>query len=108
MNYDPNLTNSGKCAKQTVELTFQMWDYKKTMTTEIRGNTTGLSVIEAAVENIYDELGGDEGQIVLERGEDDNLYCELWEWELHEMLVSARIVSIEPQGTVADLLAGKN
>ncbi|WP_249509223.1 DUF5406 family protein, partial [Escherichia coli] len=28
MNYDPNLTSCGRMAKQTVRLTFGLWEYR--------------------------------------------------------------------------------
>ncbi len=97
MNYDPNLTCSGRMADQTVELTFQQWEYTATRTTTVGGNCTGLSVIESAVENIFDDLGGKDGEIILSKPNGDTLSCELWEAKLADMLVSARIVSITPE-----------
>ena len=104
-NYDPNLTNCGKCAEHTVELTFQMWDYTKTIRTTVGGNTRGLSVIECAVENIEEDLGGEDGRIVLKRRGGATLECELWEEKLSDMLVAARIVSIKPDGDVNEFLS---
>lgn len=97
MNYDPNLTNSGNMADQTVELTFQRWEYVTTRTTVVGGNSNGLSVIERAVENVFEELGGSAGEIRLAKPNGDVLICELWETELSEMLVGARIISIAPK-----------
>ena len=97
MNYDPNLTNSGRMADQTVELTFQQWEYTATRTTTVGGNCTGLSVIESAVDNIFDDLGGEDGEIVLSKPNGDTLACELWENKLADMLVGARITAITPE-----------
>jgi hypothetical protein len=96
MNYDPNLTNSGRMATQTVELTFQQWEYTATKTTTVGGNCTGLDVIESAIGNIEEELGYDAGEIILTNAAGDTLGCELWENKLEDMLVCARIVSITP------------
>lgn len=100
MNYDPNMTNSGRCARQTVELTFQMREYSKTITTTVGGNCTGLSVIQSAVENVIEELGGEDGAIVLEKPNGDTLECDMWDTDLEEILVSARITEIVPDGDV--------
>lgn len=105
MNYDPNLTNSGRMAKQTVRLTFAQWEYRKTIETEVGGNCTGLTVIECAVDNIYDQLPTDRHDcvyLVMEAtdGSGDTLTCEDDEdqgddW-LKDMLVCAEIVAIQP------------
>ena len=105
MNYDPNLTMSGNMAKQTVKLTFGIWEYRKEMLVEIKGNTNGLSVIRAAVSFAFDDLpfekhGREEiTYIVLIKGEDE-MRCDDDEdkgedW-LENMLVGAEIISIVP------------
>ena len=103
MNYDPNMTSSGRMAKQTVRLTFGCWDYRKTVETVVGGNCTGFNVIDTAVGRVYEELPEERGAvyIVLERG-DDTLYCDAdeergEEW-LRDMLIAAEIVAIEPDG----------
>ncbi len=96
MDYDPNLTSSGRMANQTVELTFQMWEYTKTMTISVGGNCTGLDVIECAIGNIEDELGGDSGEIILTNSDGDELSVELWDCKLEDILVGARITAISP------------
>lgn len=96
MNYDPNFTSSGRMATQTVELTFQTWEYSATKTTTVGGNCTGLSVIESAIGNIEDELGGDDGELILTNAAGEELGAELWENKLEDMLVCARIVAITP------------
>jgi hypothetical protein len=105
MNYDPNLTNSGRMAKQTVRLTFAQWEYRKTIETEVGGNCTGLTVIECAVDNVYDSLPRNRHDCAyLEMGavdgSGDTLICEDDEdsgdeW-LKDMLVCAEIVAIRP------------
>lgn len=96
MNYDPNLTTSGRMATQIVELTFQQWEYKATKTTTVGGNCNGLSVIECAIGNIEKQLGYDDGEIILTNADGGTLGCELWENKLEDMLVCARIVAIMP------------
>lgn len=103
MDYDPNMVYSGRMANQQVRLTFGLWDYRNEMTVTVGGNCQGLTVIEAATENAYEMLFGDEeddasASIVLTRAngdrllcEDDNSECENW---LKNMLIAAEIVSI--------------
>jgi len=105
MNYDPNMTTCGLSAKQTVELTFQQWEYFKTMTATVAGNATGLSVIKCAVDIALEELGGENGRIVLQKPNGDTLECELWEHDLPSMLVGARITEIVAAGTVEEMLS---
>nr|MCD4237043.1 DUF5406 domain-containing protein [Escherichia coli] len=50
MNYDPNLTSCGRMAKQTVRLTFGLWEYRETFEVTVGGNLTGLDVISCAIE----------------------------------------------------------
>lgn len=83
-------------ATQTVELTFQQWEYTATKTTTVGGNCTGLGVIESAIDNIEEELGYDDGEIILTNAAGDTLRCELWENKLEDMLVCARIIAIKP------------
>lgn len=107
MNYDPNLTNSGRMAIQLVKLTFASWEYRGQMTIEVGGNCTGLTVIKSAVGSAFDAL--DEKReserrpvaIVLtnETGdtltvEDDDNKGEDW---LSDMCIGAEIVSIKPK-----------
>lgn len=102
-NYDPNLTSSGNMAKQTVELTFQQWQFSTTRTVTVGGNCTGLSVIETAIENVYDTLpttgydavyieltDADQGELIVEDLDERD-----YDW-LNSLLVSARITAIEP------------
>lgn len=96
MNYDPNLTCCGNMAQQTVELTFQSWEYTTTKTVVVGGNCTGLAVIDFAINKVEEELGYDEGVLELTDDAGNVLESELWENPLEEMLVGARIISICP------------
>ncbi len=105
MNYDPNMTNSGRMAKQTVRLTFGMWEYRKTVETEVGGNCTGLTVIDCAVSNVYEELPENRygaTYLVMKSLADpeDTLQCEDDEdqggYWLKDMLVGAEIIAIRP------------
>lgn len=108
MNYDPNLTNSGRMAKQTVRLTFGVWDYRKMFEVEVGGNCTGLTVIDAAVGKVLQELpvttrwgDGEVSILLLEKTadgeveelevEDEELQYDEW---LKDMLIAAEIVAI--------------
>ena len=105
MDYDPNLTNSGRMAKQTVRLTFGMWEYRKTVETEVGGNCTGLTVIECAVDNVFESLPENHygaPYLVMQslKNPEDTLQCEDDEdhgdeW-LKDMLISAEIIAIRP------------
>jgi hypothetical protein len=114
MNYDPNLTCSGRMAKQAVRLTFGLWRYRAEMQVEVGGNCTGLIVIDCAVGIAYGQLeqrsirlSDDTYAVIqmadpsapdstLECGEDDGgdrLRGEGW---LKDMLIGAEITSITP------------
>jgi len=111
MNYDPNLMLSGKMAKQTIVLKFQMWDYTKTVEHTVTGNIPGFLAIEGAVSAFYETLPTvrilteagfeDAVEIVLENPTGDTMTCEDGELEgedwLKDMLVSAEIIAIEPE-----------
>lgn len=107
MNYDPNLTNCGRMADQQVKLTFAIWEYRKEMIVPVGGNTTGLSVIRAAISFAFDKLptekfGSEEvAYIELVKANGDEMRCddeddngEDW---LADMCIAAEIISIAPQ-----------
>ena len=107
MNYDPNLTLCGRMAKQTVRLTFGLWEYRETFEVTVGGNLTGLDVISCAIESLYATLpyeevedertGGTDIMATINIGgltcQDEDLSGELW---LAGMLISAEIIRIEP------------
>jgi len=98
MNYDPNLTTSGRMATQTIELTFQQWEYTATFTTTVGGNCRGYNIFDAAIDNVFEDLGGEDGEMTLKKENGDTLAVELWEDDImKDMLVGARIVAIEPK-----------
>ncbi|WP_313240407.1 DUF5406 family protein [Stutzerimonas kunmingensis] len=106
MDYDPNLTNSGRMAKQTVRLTFAQWKYRAVVEQMVGGNCTGLTVIDCAVENAWEALpenahGAPYLVMEAQDGSGDTLYCaddeEHGEDWLKDMLISAEIVSICPK-----------
>lgn len=108
MNYDPNLTNCGRMADQQVKLTFAIWEYRKEMIVPVGGNTTGLSVIRAAISFAFDKLPtekfGDQDVAYIEllrqsdeatmRCDDEDDNGEDW---LADMCIAAEIISIAPQ-----------
>jgi hypothetical protein len=109
VNYDTNLVSSGRMAKQTVVLSLQMWDYHAEMTVTVGGNTSGLEVIQSAVENAYETLykaseSGIAALTLTKAGGEDTLLCEDEDEQgdqwLKEMVVGARITSIVPDGTI--------
>jgi len=106
MNYDPNLTNCGRMAKQKVRLTFGVWKYRTTRETIVGGNCLGLEVIDCAVSNVFEELdykeirGEQIEEIILEDADGNTLHCDDdedrdEEW-LKNMLVAAEILEIVP------------
>lgn len=109
MDYDPNLTNSGRMAIQTVRLTFGLWESRKEIEVKVGGNCTGLAIIDAAISNAYDKLErrsiyGSDGSYAVMYFEHpvtgDSLECEDEEDEdeewLKDMLIKAEIVDIQP------------
>lgn len=113
MDYDPNLTNSGRMAKQTVRLTFGLWKYRKEMEVQVGGNCTGLRVIDSAVEQAYenlDRLGvymSDDTYAVIYMNSTDgteSMECADEEDEredfLKNMLIKAEIVDIQPDDSI--------
>ena len=104
MNYDPNLVCSGRFADHKIKLTFGQWDYRAEMIAEVGGNCMGLTVIESAVSEAYDQLPTMHSYelkfITLKNSAGDALQCEDdcdegEDW-LGKMLVAAEIISIEP------------
>lgn len=108
IDYDPNLTMCGRMAKQTVRLTFGQWRHRGTFDVSVGGNITGLDVIRAAVDNLFeslstvpffnDETGENDEMSTISLGRlqcmDDDLRREEW---LADMLISAEIINIEPE-----------
>lgn len=102
MNYNPNMTCSGRMAKQVVRLTFGQWEFRKTIDVTVGGNCTGLGVIDSAVGIAFDKLDSDGYSgvfIVMGRADGETLRVQDDEergddW-LKDMIISAEIVSIE-------------
>jgi hypothetical protein len=112
LNYDTDLTCSGRMAKQSVRLTFGLWWYRAVLDVEVEGNCTGIVVINCAVDTAYSQLEqrsirmSDQTYAVLnmpslkdpddilESSEDDGgdrLRGEGW---LKDLLISAEIIAI--------------
>ncbi len=78
MNYDHNLVFCGRMAKQTVRLTFGIWDYRYETETVVGGNCLGLDVIDTAVEGVYDRLPEERHglkYLIMKKENDDELEC---------------------------------
>lgn len=102
MDYDPNLTNSGRRAIQTVRLVFALWEYRYETTVSIGGNCRGLSVIKAAIaavfESLWNEARGVAVMVLTKPGDDTMTNDELSdEDDLERDLIFAEIVSITPK-----------
>lgn len=101
MNYDQNLVLCGRMARQTVRLTFGMWEYRKEEEVVVEGNCLGLEVIDSAVEAVYERLPEDRYGVKtldMKNSEGALLQCcdedgreEYW---LKDMLIKAEIVKI--------------
>lgn len=106
INYDHNMVFCGRMARQTVRLTFGMWDYRAEKETTVGGNCLGLEVIETAVENVYDRLPEDKHgyevkEIILKNDAGNELLCRDdedrdYDW-LKDMLIKAEIIKIEEE-----------
>lgn len=100
-NFDPNMNMSGRMSTKTVFLTFGLWEYRRSIVVKVSGNISGLSVIEFAVEQAYEELGHtflmtrSNGDDLLVSDEDERDV----EW-LGDMLISAQITSMVPAGSL--------
>ncbi len=99
INFDPNITLSGRHSKKTVKLTFGLWEARATFERAIVGCWEGLSLIDFAVEELQDELW--EVGIVLITTDGCKLLSQndeqSEEW-LKDMLISAKIINIEEVG----------
>ncbi|MDO8908885.1 MAG: DUF5406 family protein [Pseudohongiella sp.] len=103
MNYDPNLTLCGRMATQTVDLTFQLWQYKYSTRATVGGNCTGMDVIDAAIGFAFDHIIGGDDYAAITMVDDSGKLCECVDTDgrevdwLREMLVKAEIVDIQPK-----------
>ena len=102
MNYDPNLTQSGRTTRQTVRLTFSNWNYQAKTIEVVIGNVSGFLTIESAITNLHDRLTRDRSTARMQLRdpggsallcEDDEGHGEEW---LKRMLVKAEILTLEP------------
>lgn len=110
MNYDPNLLCSGNMAKQTINLTFAEWDYRVEFQVVVGGNLRGGSIIEAAIEKVFDEHfdeDRDAARIDMENAAGDRLINdEIEDWEdLKDKLIKAEIVAIVPDKHIREVAA---
>lgn len=102
--YDPNVS----WAVNTVEITYQQWDYTATVQVKLQGNCKGFDVLDGAIfshsQDIYEQQG-EEAVLILRRaaadgdGEDtletspDGEDLERW---LTEMCVGVKIIEVVP------------
>jgi hypothetical protein len=86
-----------------VKVTFQQWEYKTTVTTKVGGNCKGMTILETAIGNIYEQMGdqGDPDTICLKSPNGDTLYCtddeqrgEEW---LKDMVVAVTVTDFVPE-----------
>lgn len=104
IDFDPNLTMCGRFADQRVTLTFGLWEFRASITVTVGGNCTGLTVIESAIARALETLLDEHeryARIVMTNSAGDTLETDDEddrgeEW-LAKMLISAEIISIEPE-----------
>lgn len=102
INFDPNLNFCGRMPTKIVRLTFGQWQYRHVTEVQVGGNCSGITNIEAAVENYFDQIVGTDGiaSLVLTgpegdlHSQDDENREEEW---LKDMLIGAEIINISPQ-----------
>lgn len=99
--YNPN----AKWDIHEVEVTLMAWDYAGKFTTEIRGNTLAMSILESAPYSLYEDLPENEDgnkHFTLSRPDGETLNCienetgtdgESW---LESYIVGLQIVSRKP------------
>ena len=101
MNYDVNI----QWARQTVRLTFGMWEARATMEVDVGGNCKGADIFDSALYQAYDRLLQAAGQgvptLVMKLPDGDELHCddedddgEDW---LKAMCIGFEIISIRPE-----------
>lgn len=97
LDYNPTI----KWSKQKVRVTFGIWKYRATKEGEVNGNCRGLSVIESAIEDIFEELETEDEHAVIELTDpkgnvlvDRDDYGDGSAW-LTDLVVSAEIIAIE-------------
>lgn len=97
---DPNI----RWGKKTIRMTFMQWGFKATHEEQVGGNCSAMANLDSALTSVYDKLPIDRYGIpyiiledsngdTLQDGDDDGRN-EDW---LMNMLVSAEVVSIEPE-----------
>ena len=95
IDFDPNMVLCGRMVTQTVWLVFGTRTYRKTFEVEISGNCTGLDVIEAAIDQVFEDiLDIDNEHVWLEFENDEgSLWVDLIDSdELKKYLISASII----------------
>lgn len=108
-SYDPNIT----WADHTVEITYQLWDYAKTVEVRVSGNCRGFDILESAFAQHAEgtEFDSDDPEIILSRpaedgsDEPDTLECtpdedDCVEHWLRKLCVGIRIVKHEREAVL--------
>lgn len=87
--------------KHVIEVTLKQWKYAATFTAKVGGNCHGLTLFDAAIDDIYALLSKDGlPRLTLRDAEGKELLCEDdesrgEEW-LRRMVVACRIIDFEP------------
>lgn len=98
-NNNPN----NEWGKHVVEIVLKQWKYERTFVTRVGGNCHGFTILETAIDNIYDSLldtQDEPGELVLTDENGDTLLCtdeddREDDW-IKKMVVSCRIIDFEP------------
>lgn len=99
---DDNNPNN-EWGKHVIEIVLKQWKYQKTYVTRVGGNCHGFTIMETAIDNLYDDLvdtTDDPGEIALLNEAGEKMLCldedDLGEEWLKKMVVSCRIIGFEP------------
>jgi hypothetical protein len=89
--------------KHVIEVVVKQWRCEKTFVTRVGGNCHGFTIMETAIDNIYESLLSEDGSppelILTDHTGRELLCCDdegLEEEWLKKMVVSCRIIDFEP------------
>lgn len=104
IDFDPNLTMSGRVAKFVVRLTLATWEFRKIVEVEMTTNMWGFDLIEYATEKAWEQLESSEDApeqafMVLTDAEGNTMHCQDEEeygvdW-FRDYVIGAEIISVE-------------
>lgn len=101
-DYDPNITAAG--CNHSVRLVFGQFEYRAAFIAIVGGNCSGLTIIESAIEAVFESLpdSGGVASLIMQSISDEDDECQFDDDEdqgsdfLKDMLISAEIISVIP------------